>query len=217
MPCGPLTRSRNSRPLVWSISCCSATASKPSVLISTHSPGQRELSSNDQTPAPGDVPGEVRDRHAALATTLLASGTDDLGVAQDKRPVTRAGLGMTRHVDAEHPRGDADLLGGQPDATRRDQLGGKQIRDQLDRRRTCRVDVRARRGQHRVRGTDNPADGACGQLGHRPSGGSRAHSRSSSIGERWTSTPSSPAAPCSSASRPTADASLGSCSSAIRT
>lgn len=147
-------------------------------------PRERELSCNDQTPASDDVPGEVRDRHAALATTFLASGTDDLSVAQDKRSVTPAGLGMTRHVEAEHPRGDADLLGGQTDATRRNHLGGKQIRDELDRRRPCRVDVRTRFGQHRVRRADNSVDSTYGQLRHHPRGGSRAHSRSLSVGER---------------------------------
>jgi len=53
-------------------------------------PGQRELASKDQTPAPGHVPGKVRDRHAALTAAPAASGTDDHGVAQHEQPVTRA-------------------------------------------------------------------------------------------------------------------------------
>src|SRR5665811_653776 len=179
--------------------------------------GQRELTCNDQTLTSGNVPGEVRDRHTALATALLASRTDDHGVAQDKSPVTRAGLGMTRDVDAEHPRGNTDLLGGQSDTTRRDQLGGKQVRDELDRGNVCWVNVAPRPGQHWIGGTDDPSNGACRQPGHHPSGGSMAHNRSSSIGERWTSTPSSLAAPFSSASRPTTDIPSGSCSSAIST
>jgi len=104
-------------------------------------PGQRELPSNNQAPGTGEIPGEVRDGHAALATTFLAGRAEDLGVAQDERTMTRAGLGMARDVDAEHPGGNADLLSGQSDTTRRNQLRSKQISGQLDRRRTGRVDL----------------------------------------------------------------------------
>jgi len=58
--------------------------------------------------------------------------------------VTRARLDMTRDVEAEHPGGHTDLLGGQSDATRGDQLGGKQIGDELNRGGLARVDVAPR-------------------------------------------------------------------------
>jgi hypothetical protein len=75
-------------------------------------PGHRELPSNNQPAASDDVTGEVRDRHTTLSASLFASRTDDHGVAQDKRSVTCAGLGMVGHVNAEYLCGDADLLCG---------------------------------------------------------------------------------------------------------
>jgi len=78
-------------------------------------PGDRELTMDNQTPSPGDVPGEVRHGHAALATSFLASRADNHRIAEHKKAVTRAGLGMTRDVHAEHPGCDTDLVGRQSD------------------------------------------------------------------------------------------------------
>jgi hypothetical protein len=126
-------------------------------------PGQRQLTANDNPPAPGDVPGEVRHRHTPLATAFLASGADDHPVAQGEKSVTRAGLGMAGDVDGEDICGHADLLGREPYAAGRDELGGKEVRDELDRCGVCRVDVPPGGGEHRVRGPDDPANSACGQ------------------------------------------------------
>ena len=103
--------------------------------------GQRQLTSNHKALTPGHIPGEVGNRHAALTTPLAARRADNHCVAQGEQTVTRARLDMTRDVEAEHPGGHTDLLGGQSDATRGDQLGGKQIGDELNRGGLARVDI----------------------------------------------------------------------------
>ena len=105
--------------------------------------GHRQLPPNNQSPSPGNVTREVGDRHTALATTFLASRTHDHGVAQNERTVTRTGLDMSGDIQAEHPRGDSDLLSSKSYATRRSRLSSKQIGSQLDHRSTGRIDVAA--------------------------------------------------------------------------
>ncbi len=95
------------------------------------------------------VAGEVGDAHAALTGLLVAARLDDLGVAQDERAVVGPRLGVRGHVDAEHPRRDADLRGGQTDAAGADPHRGHQVGGQLHGRGRGRVDDLAEGGQHR--------------------------------------------------------------------
>ena len=71
--CAPATRSRNSRPSQWSISCCSARASNASALIDDLGAGPGQLAADDQPGRALHVAGQVGHGHAALAGLLVAA------------------------------------------------------------------------------------------------------------------------------------------------
>ena len=148
--CAPATRSRNSRPAQWSISCCSARASKASVVSCTASPvpGQHRL---DHDPAGAfHVTGQVGHRHAALPARPPPARLHHPGVAQHERAVRRRRLRMLGHVHHEDLGAHPDLRRGQADTARRDPHGGDQVGGELHDRRVGRVDLGAGPAQHRV-------------------------------------------------------------------
>ena len=152
MACAPAARSRKSSPSQWSISCCSARASKASASISTSSPVPGSWPRTTTRLGALHVTGEVGDRHAALARLLVAAAGDDLGVAEHEGAVVVAGLGVLGDVDAEHLGAHADLRRGEPDAARRDPHGGDAGRRPAGRRR-------ARSGRPSRRPSDSTAAG----------------------------------------------------------
>ena len=100
-------------------------------------PGDRQLTAHGEPTGPGHVAGEVGDRHAPLPAAFASRPLDDVGVAEDEESVAGPGLGVTGDVHAEHAAGDADLLGRQPDAPRRNRLCGNEVRGQENARLSC--------------------------------------------------------------------------------
>ena len=105
------TRSRNSSPSRWSISCWIARASKPSA--STRRPSGLD----GDVRGAAHVAGQLGDAEAALAAHLRAGGGDDHRVDQDELAVVLGRLrvsGAVDHGDADQladlRRGDADAV-----------------------------------------------------------------------------------------------------------
>ena len=203
--CAPATRSRNSSPSRWSISCCRARASKASVSSCASAPRSRAAPRDHQPGRPLHVTGEVGHRQAALPARSRAARLD-------RRPGSRARGRRGRYAvfgwpvtSSENTRSGTPTCGAasptQPgdDALRREQVGRQRHDVGVQ-----RVDLHGGRGQHGRRRAQH-------RRSTRPRGRSRQQAHSTSVSsdpqrhvdaERRAPTAASPALSASTSAVP---------------